>query len=152
VSANISPYDAFNFLVEIDGVPAAAFSDCILPTVSIEPIEYREGSDSVENIHKFPGLVKFGYLILKRGLTNSPDSTVIWNWLNGFVQGNGSMKSITVNMLDGKKVPVFKWSFTNAWPTKYDAPPLSGKTSAFAIETLEVAVDGMTFTSLGQGA
>jgi len=147
LSASNSPYEAFNFIVEIDGVPAAAFSDCILPTVLIDAVEYREGFDTADNVHKLPGLVKYGYLILKRGLSSSPDSTAIWDWLNGFVQGNGAMKSITVTMLDGKRVPVFKWSFTNAWPAKYEAPPLSARTSAFAIEILEVAVDSMTFST-----
>jgi hypothetical protein len=34
---------------------------------------------------------------------------------------------------------------------KYEAPVLNGKTSALAIETLEVAVEGMKFSLLGQG-
>ena len=152
LSAINNPYDAFNFMVAIDGVPVAAFSDCILPTILIDEVEYREGNDPADSVHKLPGLVKLGHLILKRGLSGSPDSTAIWDWLNGFVQGNGTMKSITVTMLDSKRDPVFQWVFTNAWPAKYEAPALSGKTSAFAIETLEVAVDSMTFSTVGQGA
>jgi phage tail-like protein len=146
LSASNNPYDALNFLVEIDGVTAAAFTDCTLPSVQIDQIDYREGNDTADNIHKIPGLVRFGHLILKRGLSSSPDSTAIWDWLYGFVQGKGVMKGITVSMLDEKRVPVFQWTFTNAWPTKYEAPPLSGRTSAFAIETLEVVVDTMTLT------
>jgi phage tail-like protein len=71
VAASNNPYDAFNFIVAIDGIPAAAFTECILPAVSIEVIEYREGADVEGSIHKLPGLVKYGDLVLKRGLSNS---------------------------------------------------------------------------------
>ena len=140
MSASTNPYDAFNFTVEIDGVTAAAFTECVLPSVSIEVIEYREGADLEDNVHKLPGLVKYGDLILKRGLSNS---TALWDWFNGFVQGNGVTKTLTVTLLNGQKDPVVTWSFENSWPVKYEAPVLNGKTSALAIESLEVAVEGM---------
>jgi phage tail-like protein len=151
VAASNNPYDAFNFIVAIDGIPAAAFTECILPAVSIEVIEYREGADVEGSIHKLPGLVKYGDLVLKRGLSNSAGSTALWNWISGFVQGTGTAAAMTVTLLDSRKVPVFQWSFSNAWPVKYEAPVLNGKTSALAIETLEVAVEGMKFSLLGQG-
>ncbi len=148
-SSRSDPYDAFNFLVVIDGVPAAAFSECILPAISIEAIEYREGNDLQSNVHKLPGLVRYENLVLSRGLTLS---TALWDWFNSFVQGTGTPKTLAVTLLDSRKVPVFKWSFSNAWPTKYTSPVLSGKESAIAIETLEVSVEGMAVSNLAQSA
>jgi phage tail-like protein len=152
LSASNNPHDASNFIVAIDGVPVASFSECILPAVSIEVIEYREGADSEGNIHKLPGLVRYGDLILRRGLSSSPNSLALWEWFSGFVRGNGTMKAMTVTLLDGQKNPIMQWSFSNAWPVKYEAPVLNGKTSALAIETLEVAVEEMKVSILGQGA
>jgi phage tail-like protein len=152
MSASNNPYGGFNFLVEIDGVPVAAFTECILPAVSIEVIEYRAGDDIQIGIHKLPGLVKYGDLILKRGISGPPSSIALWDWFSGFVQGTGKATTLTVSLLDGQRVPVMQWTFSNAWPVKYEAPVLNGKTSALAIETLEVAVEGMKVTTSGQGA
>jgi phage tail-like protein len=152
-SSNPNPYDASNFLVEIDGIPVTSFMECVLPVASIDVVEYREGADSVNNVHRLPGLVRYGNLVLKRGLANSPNSMALWDWFSTFVKGTGKTKQMTVTLLDGGKVPVIKWGFTNAWPVKYESPVLNGKTSAVAIETIEVAVEGVTVTNIAaQGA
>ncbi len=151
MSTNENPYGAFNFTVSISGVPAADFAECVLPAVSIDAIEYRQGSDSEESVHKLPGLVRYGHLVLKRGIASSAGSLALWDWFSGFVQGNGTLATMTVTLLDRARVPVFQWAFTNAWPVKYETPVLNGKTSTLAIETLEVSVEGMKFTALGQG-
>ncbi len=145
--ASANPYDAFNFLVEIDGVPATSFMECVLPAASIEVIEYREGADAVNSVHKLPGLVKYGNLVLKRGIPSSAGSLALWDWFSTFVTGTGSTKTVTVNLLNASRVPVITWTFTNAWPVKYESPVLNGRTSAVAIETLEVAVEGMRVTT-----
>jgi phage tail-like protein len=147
VAASNNPYDAFNFIVAIDGVQVAAFTECILPAVSIEVIEYREGADVESTIHKLPGLVKYGDLILKRGLSNS---IALWDWFSGFMQGTGTTRTLTVTLLDAQRSPVMQWSFANAWPVKYEGPVLKGKTNTLAIEVLDVAVEGIKVTMLGQ--
>jgi len=139
-----NPYVAYNFLVEIAGVQAAAFTECILPVASIEVIEYREGADVMDNIRKLPGLVKYGNLVLKRGLANS---MALWDWFSSFATGTGTTALVTVTLLDSGKNPVIKWSFNDAWPIKYESPLLGGKTNALAIETLELAVEGMKMMS-----
>jgi phage tail-like protein len=149
MSASSSQTDAVNFTVSIDGVPVASFAECILPSATIEVIEYREGADEVSNVHKLPGLVKYGDLILKRGMAGPPTGSALWDWFSTFVDGTGTPKSLTVTLMDSKRVPAFTWSFTNAWPVKYESPVLNGRTSALAIETLEIAVEGMKLT-LGQ--
>jgi phage tail-like protein len=73
-------------MVEIDGVVAAAFTECRLPVASIQVIEYREGADAANNIRKLPGLVKFGNLTLKRGLTNS---LALWTGSTPSSRGRG---------------------------------------------------------------
>jgi phage tail-like protein len=152
-SSNPAPYDTYNFLVQIDGILVTSFMECVLPEASIEVVEYREGAELVDNVHKLPGLVRYGNLVLKRGIANSPSSMAIWDWFSTFVAGTGEAKQMSVTLLDGGKNPVIEWSFANAWPVKYESPVLSGKTSALAIETLEVAVEGMTVTSVAkQGA
>jgi len=150
LSAN-NPLGAFNFQVVIDGVTATEFSECLLPSVTIEVMEYRQGADVQSNIHKIPGLVKYGNLVLKRGIFNKADSLALWQWISDWVNGRGALRQISVNLLDAARNPVFEWKFTNAWPVKYESPSLSGKSSSVAIETLELAVDGVQVSAVGQG-
>lgn len=146
-SESSNPYDAFNFRVTIQGGPTADFSECVLPSVSIDVMEYRNGSDLVTTTHKIPGLVRYGNLILKRGLAGS---TALWEWFDQFVTGAGSPSAMSVMLLDSQKNAVFRWDFTNCWPVRYESPLLNGRTSTLAIETLEIAVESMQATSLSQ--
>ncbi len=142
-ASNRNPYDTYNFMVEVAGVTqptTGLFTECILPVASIDVVEYREGADPMNNVHKLPGLVRYGNLVLKRGLA---DSMALWTWFTSFVNGTGTPTPITVTLFDRAKTPVIKWSFNNAWPSKYESPPLNAKTSALAIETLEIAVDSV---------
>ena len=52
----VDPYRNFNFLVEIDGITQAGFSDCSGFGASTDPIEYREGGENttVENFQGLP--------------------------------------------------------------------------------------------------
>jgi phage tail-like protein len=150
-SINQNPYDASNFLVVIDGVPVTSFMECVLPVASIDVVEYREGADLTPNVHKLPGLVKYGNLVLKRGigLAVSPSTIALWDWFSTFLAGTGRGRQMSVTLLDSARNPVIRWSFTNAWPVKYESPLLNGRTSAVAIETLELAVERMTVASVG---
>ena len=66
------PYKSFNFLVEIDGVQSAGFTECTGLSTETDVIEYREGSDR-GGVRKIPGLAKFTNIVLKRGLTRCRD-------------------------------------------------------------------------------
>jgi phage tail-like protein len=141
-------YDSFNFTVDIVGVSAAGFMECVLPVASIDVLEYRDGADIENHARKLPGLTKFGNLTLKRGLTNS---LALWDWFSNFTTGKGTPTTVIVTLLDSKRSPAMTWTFTNAWPTKYESPPLNGKGSALAIETLEIVVEDVKVTLGGQG-
>ena len=140
-------FDGFNFLVEIEGVTVTAFAECSLPSITIESAEYREGSDIVTNVHDVPGLVKYGDLTLKRGLAHSANTTAIFDWINQFAQGSGTRRNVIVRLLDSQRNPAITWSFTNCWPTKWEAPALNAKTSSIAIETLVVSVDSVSMAT-----
>lgn len=133
------PYRNSNFLVEIDGITQAGFSDCSGFGSSTDPIEYREGGENT-TVRKLPGLTKHNNITLKWGLTDSPD---LYNWYRDVVKGQVKRKngSIVVLDLDGREK--VRWNFFNAWPTKWDGPNFSAKGSEVAIETLEIAHEGI---------
>ena len=135
------PYRNFRYLLEIDGITQAGFSDVTIGDSSQEPIEYREG-DEPPTVRKVPGLVKYGNLSLKWGITDSMD---LYNWRKAVMEGQieKNRKNVAVLILDELGKQKARWNFQYAWPTKYEAPTLSAKGNDIAIETLEIAHEGM---------
>ena len=67
-----NPYGAYNFLVEIDSVVSAGFSEVEGLGMEILYTEYRNGNDPVNNVRKLAGLRKFSNITLKRGIPGRP--------------------------------------------------------------------------------
>ena len=137
------PYGKFRYRVEIDGLDAGGFSEVTGFDASIDVMEYREG-DMVQTPYKIPGLKKYGNITLKKGLT---DSLVMYEWLITGVDGPVDRKTITITSLDESEQPVASWQVINAWPVKYTAPDFNATSSEVAIETIEIAHEGMTRVS-----
>lgn len=139
----VYPHGKFRYKVEIDGLDAGGFSEVSGFDASIDVMEYREG-DMVQTPMKIPGLKKYGNITLKQGLA---DSTVMYDWIIAGVNGAVERKTITITLLDEEEAPAASWQVINAWPTKYTAPDFNAASSEVAIETLEIAHEGMTRVS-----
>ena len=137
------PHGRFRYKVEIDGLEAGGFSEVTGFDASIDVIEYREG-DMVQTPMKIPGLKKYGNITLKQGLATSK---VLYDWIITGVNGAVDRKTITITLLDEEEAPAASWQVINAWPLKYTAPDFNATSSEIAIETLEIAHEGMTRVS-----
>lgn len=137
------PHGRFRYKVEIDGLEAGGFSEVTGFDASIDVMEYREG-DMVQTPLKIPGLKKYGNLTLKKGIM---DSKVLYDWITTGINGAVDRKTITVTLLDEEEAPAASWQVINAWPSKYTAPDFNATSSEIAIETLEIAHEGMTRVS-----
>ncbi|MCI9526956.1 MAG: phage tail protein [Lachnospiraceae bacterium] len=138
-----TPYGKFRYKVEIDGLEAGGFSEASGFDASIDVIEYREG-DMVQTPLKLPGLKKYGNITLKQGVA---DSMVMYEWMIAGVEGEVERKTITITILDETETATASWQVINAWPAKYTAPDFNATSSEVAIETLEIAHEGMTRVS-----
>ena len=138
-----TPYGKFRYKVEIDGLEAGGFSEASGVDASIDVIEYREG-DMVQTPMKLPGLKKYGNITLKQGVA---DSMVMYEWMIAGVEGEVERKTITITILDETETATASWQVINAWPAKYTAPDFNATSSEVAIESLEIAHEGMTRVS-----
>ena len=138
-----TPYAKFRYKVEIDGLEAGGFSEASGFDASIDVIEYREG-DMVQTPMKLPGLKKYGNITLKQGVA---DSMVMYEWMIAGVEGEVERKTITITILDETETATASWQVINAWPAKYTAPDFNALTSEVAIESREIAHEGMTRVS-----
>lgn len=137
------PHGKFRFRLEIDGLDAGGFSEVSGFDASIDVIEYREG-DMVQTPMKLAGLKKYGNISLKKGLTSS---MVLYEWITAGVEAAVERKTITVTVLDEAGEAAASWQVINAWPMKYSAPDFNATASEVAIESLEIAHEGMTRVS-----
>lgn len=135
------PWRVVRYLLEWDGLAQAGFNEATIPDVAAEPIEYREG-DEIPTVRKIPGLLKYSNVVLKRGVT---DNLELFEWQKAIIDGkiNSNRKDVSVLLLDEEGNEAARWDFVNAWPTKYDAPDLKATGNEIAIETLELAHEGM---------
>ena len=136
------PYLNYRFIVEIAGMPQANFCEVLLPESASDVIAVRDGTESSFTVRKQAGLVNYGTLILKFGLTSSLD---LYNWRKMIEQGkvNSNRRSMAVVLLDEEGKDVARWEFTNAWPSKYKGPDLNAQANEMAIETLEIVFESM---------
>lgn len=135
------PYRGSRYLVEIEGIIQAGFSEVTVSDSSQDPIEYREGNEP-PTVRKIPGLVKYGNVTLKWGITSSMD---LYNWRKLVEQGKmkEARRNIAILIFDEEGNPAARWEFAQAWPSKYEAPNLDATADQIAVETLEIAYEGM---------
>lgn len=134
------PYQQFNFLVEIDGITRAGFTECSGLTTDTDVIDYREGNDATMNVRKLSGLRKYTNITLKRGYTQD---TGFWEWRKKIINGEMDRRSASVILMDEERNEVLRWNIREAWISKWDSGPFNAKTSDVAIETIELVHEGL---------
>jgi phage tail-like protein len=133
------PYGQFNFIIEIDGVVKGGFSEASGLTTDTNVIEYRNGNE-ITTTRKLPGLMKYNNIMLKRGWTQDRS---LWEWRKKVIDGKTQRASGAIVLLDEARQEALRWNFREGWPSKWEGPALNGKTSEVAIETLEIAHEGL---------
>jgi phage tail-like protein len=134
------PYQQFNFLVEIDGVTRAGFTECSGLTTDTDSFDYREGADVRMNVRKLSGLRKYTNLTLKRGYTQ--DKT-LWDWRKATINGLVERRSVDVVLMDEARTEVLRWRVREAWISKWDSGPFNAKTNDAAMESVELMHEGL---------
>jgi phage tail-like protein len=139
-NARNDPYADFNFIVEIDAVTTIGFSECSGLDAEIAVIEYREGNEQINTVRKIPGLVRYGPIVLKRGLTKD---RAVWNWFKQALNGNVQRRAGSIILLDEARQPALRWTFREGWPSKWIGPALNARSNSVAIETLVIEHEGI---------
>ena len=133
------PYAQFNFLVEIDGLSVAGFTEVGGLTNESDIIEYREGADTA-TVRKLPGLRKYSNITLKRGFTQNKE---LWEWRNTTNEGKTERKAGSIILLDEARNEALRWNFSEGWISKWEGPALNSTANEASIESLEIAVEGI---------
>ncbi|MBR9997745.1 MAG: phage tail protein [Cyclobacteriaceae bacterium] len=134
------PLPKFHFLVQWGG-SKFGFTEVTGLDFQVEPIEYREGSSPEYHKIKMPGMHKFSNITLKRGTFNG--DIEFYNWMKTISLTNVERRDITISLLNEAHEPVITWGIKNAFPIKVQASDLKSDGNEVAIETLELAHEGL---------
>jgi phage tail-like protein len=107
-----------------------------------QAIEYRHGDSKQFSTTKMPGLKKVGNVTMKKGaFKNDPGSL---SWFDKLSAGTAQRVAVTISLLDESGSPTMVWTLTNAWPTKITGTDLKSDGNEVAVETIEVAHEGVS--------
>jgi phage tail-like protein len=134
------PLPKFHFQVQWGGV-RIGFTEVTGLDMQVEAIEYREGSSPEYSKIKMPGMHKFSNITLKRG-TIQGDSD-FYKWVNTINLTVAERRDIIISLLNETHTPVMTWKAKNAFPVKVQASDLKSDGNEVAIETLELAHEGL---------
>ena len=88
---------------------------------------------------KLPGLTRYANIVLRHGITR-PE---LWDWRKNIVDGNPDRRNGSIKLLDDQRNEVLRWNFRDGWICKWEGPTLNAKSNEVAIETIEIAHEGL---------
>jgi phage tail-like protein len=113
----------------------------------LEVEEYREGGRNI-GARRFPKWGRYPNLVFRRGVTGS---TFLWDWWADVISHSFTLATTSapprrngVILLESTNHnTVAGWFFSNAIPERLVGPGLNARSSEIAIETLELAHEGL---------
>jgi phage tail-like protein len=134
------PLPAFHFTVDWGG-ERVGFSEVSGLTQENQAIEYRDGSFPEFSSIKMPGLQKYSNVTLKRGIVKSDNE--FFQWLSTIKMNTIERRDLVINLLNEEHEPVMVWKIHNAFPVKIEGPGLKATGNEVAIESIELAHEGL---------
>ena len=135
------PIPVFHFTVNWGGTNVG-FSEISGLTQEVQIIEYREGSNPYYGPAKMPGLHKVNNITLKRGI--SAGDNEFYSWLTTIALNTVERRDLIISLLNEAHEPVMTWKINQAWPVKVEGPSLKSTGNEVAIESIELAHEGLS--------
>lgn len=128
------------FYIFIGSEAQALFTELSGLQVETEVYEYAEGGNN-GFVHQLPGRTRVGRLMLKQGMTTTD---TLFRWYMDIAYGKKvDRRNVSVAFYNEAGTELRRWNFINAYPVRWVGPQLEAGNAATAIETLELAHDGL---------
>lgn len=143
--SSVWPLPKFYFQVKWDS-EVILFQEVSGLDVEAQVIEYRSGDGPAFSTVKMPGIKKYTNVTMKKGVFKSDNK--FWDWFNQIKMNTTKRVPVTISLLDEEGKPTMVWTLTNAWPTKITGTDLKADGNEVAIESIEVAHEGLRIESI----
>lgn len=150
-----SPLQNFRFIVTLDpGIaylpplqaalvalfPGGAFNEVKGLGGELEVMAHAEGGNN-DFVHQLPVRHSWSRIVLSRGVVREPG---LWYWYTaGLTQSLGARRDGAIILLTPGGTPAMAWIFKGGLAAKWSGPELNGTANAVAVETLEIAHQGI---------
>lgn len=135
------PLPVFHFQVDWGGANGS-FTEVSGLTISHQKIDYRGGLEPEYNVRTMPGIPELSNITMKRGVFAADND--FFDWINTVKLNEIERRDLTISLLNGDHSPVQTWKVKNAWPLKIEGPTLNSTGNEVAIESMELAHEGIT--------
>lgn len=135
------PLPVFHFKVEMAGL-SAEFTEVTGLNIEVQVIEYRHGLSPTYSMTKMPGLQKYGNITMKRGVFKGNNE--FFELYQKIKMNTVERQDVLISLLDETHAPVMQWQVQEAWVTKITSPDLKSSGNEVAVETIEIAHEGLS--------
>jgi phage tail-like protein len=148
VRKSTDPFVGLRFYVDLgDDIYVGGFTECSAMTIETETIDYAEGGNNTY-LYKLPVRTKYSNITLKRGFDDQHD---LFEWYTHTINGSPLRKDITITLFTVSGQVARKWHLRRAYPVKWIGPDLKASSGAIAVESIEIAHEGLLPDSTTSG-
>ena len=79
---------------------------------------------------------------LKRGVFKGDND--FYDWWNTIAMNEVERRDVTISLLDAAHEPVMTWKLKRCWAVKVESPTMQADSNEIAIESIELAHEGLT--------
>ena len=138
------PLPVFCFKVQFTNVPdnlEGFFKSVTGLKFETEVVPVSAGGAN-DTTFQLPGATKWGNLVFKQGFMSS---SALIAWRTSWLKGDMKRSDGTIIQLNTALKPAAQWKFTHGWPCKWQIGEFDASKSELAVETLEIAHEGLSF-------
>lgn len=139
------PLPKFYFMVDWGSTTNIPFQEVSGLDIEAQPITYRHGNSPVFSEINMPGIVKNSNVTMKKGVFAKDNS--FYDWYAKIKMNTIERQNVVIKLLDEGGNPTMTWTLNNAWPTKISSTDLKSDGSEVAIESIEIAHEGLTISN-----
>ena len=152
------PLMSFRFSLELGFVQVAGFQECTGLSKETKLMEYKEGGRN-SSVLKFPDGGSISNIVLKRGVMTDATADVLYKWHHDVMAGefeesnNPNLRPFdpdedistrcSIILMNETGEEMKRWSLVRAFPVKWTGPDLKAGSSETALESLEIACEGI---------
>jgi phage tail-like protein len=139
-TTNIWPLPKFHFRVSWDDVEMD-FQEVAGLDSETQVLDYRSGDAKHVSPIKMPGMIKSSNVTMKKGVFTRDHA--VWDWFNEVTMNVVTRREVKIALLDETGAATMAWKLTNAFPVKITSPDLNATGNEVAIESIELAHEGI---------
>jgi len=149
------PLAAYRFIITLDPgdaylpwplaelvmlIALGAFSEVTGLSGELEVTSYAEGGVN-DYVHQLPVRHSWGRITLRRGVVRDLG---LWSWYQaGLTQSLGARRDGAIVLMTPAGIPAVAWEFRSGLAAKWTGPELHAGQDAVAVESLEIAHEGL---------